>query len=195
MHIDIQKTGKRIVGLILSPTREWRNIKADNDTGAGFIQVALPLMVLNVVVLFFQLGFSQDTLFTSFLKNLILAIGAFLSSFFSLLVSAVVFRELLKNNKVYTSLNEVFSFICFTSVPFLLSAIFVNLISFADLIRIFGFYSFYILAMGVPELFPVEKDKRGTFLLLSMMLIIVVFTLISVVVKAFVQGIAFSMII
>lgn len=193
MHFDIQKTGKRIVGLILRPSGEWQKIKADNAYQSGLRQVALPLMIINAIVLFFQVSIVQDTLFTSFFKTILLATGAFLSSYFSLLVSAIVFRELLKNYKVYTSIHEVFSFICYSSVPFLIAAVFVNLFRFADLIRLFGFYSFYILALGIQAFYPIPKEKRGTFLILSMMLMIVAFTIVSVFVKAIIQGIALSL--
>jgi len=177
-----------LINFIFRPTQAWKSIQKNNLVQQGFTKVGLPMIILhaliNLAIHLLKEGLSNESVYSS----LIIGTGTITGSLLAIILSAYLLRALLKNEKITVTGTFVISLLSYAAIPFYIAGILASILPSLQFIHVFGFYSFYILAIGVKELLSLPEEKRGNFIILSSLLIIAVFSIVAVINAAVVSA-------
>jgi len=170
--------------LISQPNEEWLKIK-EEDTP---YRVLLKGYVLPLIILFIGSSVLGRVLFTdkielTFLIRIIYVVKDALIPFIGIYVSSLIINEIVPRFSNVKNLNRTFQLMGYSFTPYLLTlfikGLLANYSSLNNFLSFFSLYGFYLMWIGCPVILDIRKEDKINFILLSGLVIIGVFTLMT----------------
>lgn len=174
-----KKLFTRVTEVTFYPKRFWVSQKGNNETCATLWMVYfIPLMVLVAISVFLGEFFRNSNFYTGFaLLKAMREILLFVLQFF---IAAFFTNELIKTFD--GEKNSVLSkkLVLFSLTPFLLVSMVTGLFPFLYVADILGLYGFYIFWLGASELLDIPEQKKGSYILITIVVNFFVFSFFSI---------------
>jgi len=189
----------RVKNICLSPNTEWPVIEAEQtDTATLYKSYIAPLAAIPAVFGFFGLvvvgltmpfvGHYRWGVVSALRMELFQYIGQLLSVF----VCAVVVSKLAPKFGSQENQLQALKLVAYASTPVWIAGVF-NLVPMLAFLIIFAaLYSVYLFYLGVPVLMKTPQDKVIPYMIVSVVVIILVYVVISLVLGVF-GGAAYTM--
>ncbi|MEN8222391.1 MAG: Yip1 family protein [Acidobacteriota bacterium] len=176
---------QRVIGILTKPVDEWKKIKGEQATVAGlFTNYAIILAAIPAIAGFLGLmivGFPIRFPFTFAIANYIFSLlGVFL---LALVIDN--FAPIFDSNKNMTDSTKI---AVYSYTPTWVAGIFYIIPQLGMVAMIAGFYSLYLLYLGIKEIKAPSKAKEAGYFVS----IIVANVIIGIVVYFLIRSIAFS---
>lgn len=166
---------ERVKNIIIKPHEEWKLIKNEETSNNHIVLTyLLPLMAINLVATiigsslfsfkFFYANTMTYTIFSAILGLLILLIILYSISY--------VIKALAPSFGFQTEYSSAFKWMAYSMTPNLIVGIVVGLLPMLYMLGILGLYSFYVLWVGMEELFEIQKDKKIGFYIVSVLILL-----------------------
>ncbi len=179
MEVSIGQFGNKIKGLIIRPVSFWKNEKLEpNGTHQLFAGYFLPLLLLVGVAEFAgQLlkgsGFYLMYPFMRALREILLYLLMYVFSVF-------LSYQLIKPFGGKNNLSAVRKLVAYSLIPVMLVSAVTNLFPFLYILKVLGFYSFFVFMTGVDELLIFPENKRNKYILMTLFANLFIFTFLSI---------------
>ncbi len=182
-----KKIAVEVKEVILNPKKFWK--KTDNYKKADdslFTCFFLPLLILVFVAVFAGELIRVSGL--NYTVPLMKAARIFIVFFLFYFISVYLTNELISafggEKDIYTTRRLV----VFSLAPFLLASIIAGLFPFFYILKIAGFYGFYIFWKGVAALLKFPENKASGYILVSLMANFFVFSFLSILLSKLVNA-------
>ena len=96
------------------------------------------------------------------------------------LIGVYITNELIKTFKGQKDIVSVRKLVLFSMTPFLLVSIVTGLFQFLYVLDILGVYSFYIFWLGANELLDLPKEKKDSYIIITIIVNFFVFSFLSI---------------
>ncbi len=178
---------QRTTNILLNPFETWNEIKTERksrkDIISGFL---LPVsVIIGICSLLGTLFFSKIENSFSFGYVLFNGIISFLVIFLEVYFSCLLIAEITTSFSQETDADAVFALVTYSQTPFFVALAITKLFPQLLFLTILSIYTLYLFWIGIIKLLNVQEDKRIIFLLLSSLVLILIFLLLSVVFNSF----------
>ena len=177
---------------LFNPKSAWQSEKGLDRSFTDIFRDYMPVLVLiPAVASFIGFGFVGFSIggfvrVSTFGWGLSQAISVFLNAYLSVLLSGWVIHMISPRFDCNVSMERAVAMVAFSYTPAWVAGIF-NIIPSLSIIGIAGaIYSLYILYIGFGEMTGVSESKRGNYFIISLLLIIAVYFLLSIILEGFV---------
>ncbi len=180
----------RLKNLILNPKTEWEVIELEGHTKEQLInRYALPLMLM--VALSSIIG---DTIFQSRLTFSIAAIifkALFVIgiAYTGMYISAIIITELATSFNSKKDINSCYRLVIYSLSAYFAISVITNLLPFLSELYILGLYSIYLFWVGSTTVLNTPEDNKVGFVVVSNLIIIGVFSILTLILGAILTGI------
>ncbi|HYX05208.1 MAG TPA: Yip1 family protein [Bacteroidales bacterium] len=181
--MDINAIVNRAINIIVKPAEEWEQVKnEDMPSRQIFLQYLLPFIILMGAASIVGNSLFSTTMFSSFGFGYVLfsAVVNMVISFLGVYISAYIINELAGSFDTAKNINNVFKVVIYSFTPYFVASIITGLVPQLIFIQLFGFYSFYLLWVGMNHLLSPPEDKRAGYVVVSGLIIIGVFAILSI---------------
>ncbi len=181
--------------IILQPNAAWEEIKNEQvDVKQLLTTYVLPLALIGAVASIIGYGIIgyNVPLFgrvASLSWGISQAIISLLSIFLGILISAWVIFKLGPQHGASVKFEDTVKLVAYAYTPSLVAGIFYIFPSLSILVLLAGIYSLYQLYAGLQPVTGVSDEKKTTYFVISLIVMIAVFFLIRLVLGAIVTGI------
>ncbi len=164
---------------ILDPKEFWKKQKETNENFSvqitGFF---IPVLAATGVAVFLGEFFTSSHFYMGYavmkaLRELVLFILQFS-------ISVYLTNELIKTFKGQKDIISVRKLVLYSMTPFLLVSIVTGLFQFLYVLDILGVYSFYIFWLGANELLDLPKEKKDSYIIITIIVNFFVFSFLSI---------------
>jgi len=168
MKFAISKLGEDIKELIISPKRFWLGKKEEEANESLFLNYLMPLLIVLAVAVFVGDFFKRSDFFFEYpilkmiQETLLFVLQYFVGVFFT--------KELMKTFGGEKNVNIARKLVAYSLIPLLLVSIITGLFEYFSILKVLGFYSFYLFWLGAEVLVELPKEKEYKY---SMMVIFV----------------------
>ncbi len=181
--MDINTIVNRAINIIVKPVEEWEQVKNEDIRYRQIIiQYLLPFLILIGAASIVGNSLFSPTMFASFGFGYVLfsAIVTMVITFFGVYFSAYLINELAVSFNTSKNINNVFKVVIYSFTPYFVASVLTGLIPQLIFIQLFGFYSFYVLWVGMNHLLAPPEDKKAGYVVVSGLIIIGVFAILSI---------------
>lgn len=172
--------------MILTPKKEWEVIASEESTAASvFIGYLLPLVIIVAIANF--IGYSIFGVnsplgkIVGFGWGVRYAILTFANYIVGTFLAAYVISFLAPSFKGEKNYRKAFKLVVYSYTPILVAGLLYIIPALGTLVLIAAIYSLYILYLGIGLMTGVPKEKQTTFLIVSIVVLIVVYAIVSLV--------------
>jgi len=194
--MDFNKLFQRAKQIMLQPVPEWEAIKAENTSYKQLIKdYAIPMIVLVLVAaliggLLFHTGhrLTFGYLIATLLISLLVTAGG-------LYLSALVINEIVPSFGAQKNLDSTFNLLIYSCTAFFVcyaAAKLLDIFPLNVLFNLCGLYSFYLFFTGTTPILGIQQDRKGTFTLVSALIMIGIFVILSLILGAIFAGVLYS---
>ncbi|MCG6188410.1 Yip1 family protein [Maribellus maritimus] len=165
---------------ILNPKDFWMTQKESTETHAqritGFF---LPLLGLAAVAVFLGEFFRSSHFYMGY--AVLKAMREIVLFVLQYLLAVYFTNELIKTFKGEKNIEVVRKLVLFSMTPFLVVSILTGLFQFLYVLDILGIYSFYIFWLGANELLELPKEKKDSYIIITILVNFFVFSFLSII--------------
>ncbi len=190
--MNIQEIIDRTKGIIVNPEAEWQKIDSEISTSKDvFFNYVFPYLLLNFVAavagsfIFPRLWFSPSYIIAT-------AVSSFLVYVIVLFVTPYIIKALGNSFGSEVDLNKAFKLIAYSFTPSYVIGILTGLIPVLGVLGILGLYGLYIMWFGFGVLFKTPEDKKVGFYIVTLLIIIGEFFILSFILGAIVASLFLS---
>ena len=181
--MNIGNLYQRTSNILLNPFETWKEIKTERKSKNELVsQFLLPISItVGICSLFGTLFFSK--IGDSFSIGYVIFNGiiSFLVLFLEVYFSALLISEIATSFSPETDSDSAFSLVIYAQTPLYVSLAVVKLFPQLLFLIVLSIYTIYLFWIGSLKLLKVPEDKRIIFLMLSMLVIIIIFLLLSLI--------------
>ena len=169
----------RIKEVILNPKSFWEKQKESAESHRQMLTgYFLPLLVIIAIAVFLGEFFRSSHFYIGYaLLKAVREIVLFILQYF---IAVFFTNELLKTFGGEKNIQVSRKLILFSITPFLLVSMVTGLIQFLYVVDILGVYSFYLFWMGAKELVELPEQKKGSYILITIVINFFVFSFLSI---------------
>lgn len=169
----------QIKDVILNPKSFWTSLKEDEKTlKKPMVEFFIPLLVIVAVAVFLGEFFRSSHFYMGYaalkaLREVVLfVLQYYIAVFFT--------NELLKTFGGEKDIHLSRNLILFSMTPFLLVSVVTGLFQFLYVVDILGVYGFYLFWLGAKELVVLPEQKKGSYILITIVVNFFVFSFLSI---------------
>ncbi len=168
MEFAFSKLVGEIKQLIINPKGFWSDKKDEEGTASLFVLYLLPILFVLAIAVFMGEFFRRSDFFFEYpVLKAVRVITLFVLQYF---IAVFFTKELMKTFGGEKNVVVARKLVAFSMIPLLLVAIVTGLFEYFNVLKVLGFYSFYIFWIGAEALVEVPKDKEYKY---SMMVIFI----------------------
>lgn len=185
----------RAKDIVLKPKETWEIIAQEPTAQKDLIMsYILPLAIIPAIASLIGYGFVGINLpligkVSSVEWGLNQAITSFAGTFLGIFISGWVISLLAPNYNTKLSMDDAIKLVAYSYTPSLIAGVLYLVPALSIVAVIAGIYGLYILYLGFKPITKVADDKAGTYFVVSLLLIIVVFVVLSIVLGLILAGI------
>ena len=173
--INYKSILERSFNLLHNPSLEWEKI-SEEKPDMKFIIGSFLLPWLIILTISAGLGIYLFTsrftfTFTYLIGRMILV---FITTGSSIMLSAWVISEAMPNFNLQKDINKSFAIICYSITPYMIVATVAYLLPIFGIVKIFAFYSIYVMYMGFPHIMDIHDNNRIEFTAVSSIALIII---------------------
>ena len=184
MHFAVLDFLRRMAGFLFFPVKTWEQVSHESKPGSQvFTNYALPLLFISGFADFFYHLNMPDIHWERYSWAASAFILSIISDAFSIAISAWLLALLGQNFRLNASYSVLLKIVSYSITAFALVSAAVKFIPEAGILYILGFYSFYILFQGFNAFFIFPGDKKTSFVFISILLFIVVFSITGILIQ------------
>jgi hypothetical protein len=181
---NIIRIKNRIQQINMNPHQEWVVIQSEPESISWNMKnYVFPITISITLVTFFgyilALAFYNYSATYVFIKTL----AVFCESFFTLYVSSLLIPELSARFGIPVPKDKIFKLLTFSFTAFyttlMVAGILANHKNLGSFLKFLGFYGIYPFWIGCDSLLALKPDKKNKFLVISLLVVIIVYTLIN----------------
>jgi hypothetical protein len=181
--MDYKPLLQRVWKINRSPELEWKVIAAEPGSLWHLKKFAIPFAAFIAAVTllgnFFIMGIHDFSFAYIFVKSII----SFLVSFFSMFVSALIMNEVVGFFDVPKNTHKIFKLFIYSFTAFwtasAIAGFMANYITLGKFLKFMGLYGIYPYWIGVTSLLGLKDEKRNTFIVISLIVVVSVYLLIT----------------
>jgi len=194
--INIDHLLNRIKLVVINPKEAWGKI-TDEPTSSKELVVSymLPLVLIPTIASFIGYGLiGSNTYFqsSSISWGLNQAILAFAGAFLGVFISAWCIHKLAPSFGTQTSMNKTLKLVVYAYTPSWLAGVFSLVPTLAILGLVASIYSLYILYTGFGVMTNVSEEKKTSYFIISLIVIIGVSLILSLILGAILVSIGLT---
>lgn len=178
------------MGIITSPNTEWQKINQESTSFSSLLTgYVLPLALVSAAANFIGQGFIGTSVL-GFKVGGTISFGAysalmiFIQTMLSFYVTSHVVDMLAPNFQSQKNIDRTAQLVAYSSTPSLVGGILGVIPSLAVIGGLFSLYSLYLLYLGLPVLKETPLDKRISYIVVSILLLLVIYVVIGAVLGA-----------
>lgn len=176
--IDLNFIINRFRNIVFSPSTEWDIIKSEKHD----IQKILTTYLIPIIITIGIADLLGGLIFQSFYSltfRVLSAIITMIIPFSSILLSSYLISLLSPSFGAKSDLTSSIKLVTYSYSIQLLLSILINLLPFFSVLGILGLYFIFIIWQGVVPLMEVAEEKKVSFVILAVLIIIIISLLIS----------------
>lgn len=186
--INIEYLIDRVKLVLVQPKEAWAKISNEQTDLKDFLMsYVLPLVLIPTIASFIGyglIGMGSYFKVASLSWGLHQAILAFLGAFLGVFVSAFCIHKLALAFNTQVSLTNAIKLVAYSYTPSWLAGVFNVLPSLSIISLLAGIYSLYILYIGFVPITNVSEEKKTSYFIVSLILVIAVSVIVSLVIGA-----------
>lgn len=186
--INIEYLIDRVKLVLVQPKEAWAKISNEQTDLKDFLMsYVLPLVLIPTIASFIGyglIGMGSYFKVASLSWGLHQAILAFLGAFLGVFVSAFCIHKLAPAFNTQVSLTNAIKLVAYSYTPSWLAGVFNILPSLSIISLLAGIYSLYILYIGFVPITNVSEEKKTSYFIVSLILVIAVSVIVSLVIGA-----------
>lgn len=194
--INLEYIIDRVKLVVLRPKDAWEKISKEEIQLKDFlVSYVLPLVLIPTIASFIGyglIGMGSYFKVASFSWGLHQAILAFLSAYLGLMISAFCMHKLASSFHTSLSLPNAFKLVGYAYTPSWLAGVFYMVPGLSILGLVAGIYSLYILYIGFVPVTNVGEDKKISYFIISLIVIVAVSIVLSFVIGAMLLAIGLN---
>ena len=185
----------RAKDIVLKPKETWEVIAQEPTAQKDLIMsYILPLAIIPAIASLIGYGFVGINLpligkVSSVEWGLNQAITSFAGTFLGIFISGWIISLLAPSYNTKLSMDDAIKLVAYSYTPSLIAGVLYLIPALSIIAVVAGIYGLYILYLGFKPITKVADDKAGTYFVVSLLLIIVVFVVLSVVLGLILAGI------
>lgn len=176
--IDLNFIVNRLRNIIYFPAKEWDVIKDEKHEIQKILITYLIPIILTIGLADLLGGLIFESFFSVTFRTLS-AIIAMLIPFVTILISSFLISFLAPSFGAKNDLSSSLKLVAYSYSIQLILSIIINLLPFLSILGIIGFYYIFIIWHGVIPVMQVSVEKRVSFTILSVLIILVISILCS----------------
>jgi hypothetical protein len=174
----------RIIGFIFSPRKTWNEVKKESSSGISvFTGYVLPLLFISGLSDFFFHLNMPEVMADKYSWAVLAFVFSVLGDSASIFLSAYMLSLLGYNYKIEASYSQFLKIISYSITAFALVSALVKIVPELNILYFMGFYSFYILYVGLDRFFTFPENKKPAIVFISILLIIVIFSVVGILIN------------
>lgn len=161
--------------LLVNPKGFWNSKKVEEESGRSlFLKYLVPMFSVLAIAVFIGEFFKRSDFFFEYpilkaLRELLLfVLYYFISVFFT--------KELMKTFGGEKNTELARKLVAYSIIPFLSISILTGLIEYFSVIKVLGFYSFYLFWIGVETLSEIPDNKKHKYSLIVIFISLMVYS-------------------
>lgn len=194
--INIDHLLNRIKIVVINPKEAWGKIKDELISSKELVvDYMFPLVLIPTIASFIGYGLiGSNTFFrtTSISWGLNQAILAFAGAFLGVFISAWCIHKLAPSFGTQTSMNKTLKLVVYAYTPSWLAGVFYLVPTLGVLGLVASLYSLYILYTGFGVMTDVSEDKKTSYFVVSLIVIIGVSLILSLILGAILVSIGLT---
>ena len=194
--INIDHLLNRIKIVVINPKEAWAKIKNELISSKELVvDYMLPLVLIPTIASFIGYGLiGSNTYFqsSSISWGLNQAILAFAGAFLGVFISAWCIHKLAPSFGTQTSMNKTLKLVVYAYTPSWLAGVFYLVPTLGILGLIASIYSLYILYTGFGVMTNVSEEKKTSYFIISLIVIIGVSLILSLILGAILVSIGLT---
>lgn len=177
MKFAFSKLGVEIKQLIINPKGFWLGKKEEDGNDALFLSYLLPLLIVLAVAVFVGDFFKRSDFFFEYpilrmiQETLLFVLQYFIGVFFT--------KELMKTFGGQKNVMLARKLVAYSLIPLLLVSIVTGLFEYFSILKVLGFYSFYLFWVGAELLVELPKGKEYKYSMMVIFVNLFVFSFLS----------------
>jgi len=187
----------RVKQILVSPKIEWLTIEAENEPHVKvFTNYVVPLALIPAIAAFIGYGLIGYTVLGVHVGSISWGIRSAIMQYILMLggtyVTSFIINALAENFGARKDLNQAFSLVAFAYTPMFIAGICYILPSLSWIALFAGLYSLYLLYIGLQPMMKVSAEKQTTYFVISLIVLIVVWAVLSMILSAILLPSAFA---
>jgi hypothetical protein len=179
----------RVKNILVTPKTEWQVIDSENSLHAKvFTSYVIPLALIPAIAAFIGYGLIGVHGLHLFGWGIRWAITQFILMAGGVYVTALVINLLAEGFGGKKNFDKAFSLVAYAYTPAFIGGIFYILPSLSSLSWIASLYSLYLLYIGLQPLMKQPEDKTTTYFIVSLLVFVVAFGVLSAILTAIIVG-------
>ena len=188
----------RVKGIILNPKNEWNAIQQEQTSSTELLKnYMIPLVIIPVVASIIGYGIIGRNLpyvghvgsFSIGLRHAILMLVNMIAGVY---LTAFVIDALAPSFSATRNYNNAFRLVVYSYTPMLVAGVFYILPVLSVIVLFASIYGLYILYIGLKPMMQVPEEKITVYFIVSLIVLIAVYSVLSVILTAIVIRPAFS---
>jgi hypothetical protein len=194
MNLKSLKT--RIERINLHPATEWDVIKNEPGCLWHLKKVAIPMTLTAALAVFAGNLFIMKIYDYPFAYVLVKSVVSFVVSFFSMFVSSLIINELNEHFSLEKNIHKSLKLFIYSFTAFWLASTIAGIMAdyktLGKFIKFLGLYGAYPYWIGVSKVLGINGDKKTKYVLVSLLTVVVVYTLLSWSLNFVVKGVYYT---
>lgn len=173
----------RIKNMLLNPKIEWEIVESEEtDPKTLMLTYLLPLALISAIASFIGFGLIGQNVLNVHIGSFGFGIRQAVTSFISTVVGAFVTAYVIDYLATYfgaqKNLNQAFKLVTYSYTPMMVAGILFIIPSLSILVTIAGLYGLYLLYIGLQPLMKCTDDKKTSYFVISIIVVIVVYAVL-----------------
>jgi hypothetical protein len=188
----------RVKGIILNPKNEWNTIQQEQASSTDLLKnYLLPLVIIPVVASFIGNGIiGRNLLYAGHVGSLSIgiryAVLMLVNMIAGVYLTAFVIDALAPSFSATRNYNNAFRLVVYSYTPMLVAGVFYILPALSFIVFLASIYGLFILYIGLKPMMQVPEEKITVYFVVSLIVLIAVYSILSVILTAIVIRPVFS---
>ena len=183
----------RVKQILVSPKTEWPIIDSENDSHVKVLTTyVLPLAAIPAIAAFIGSGLIGYTVFGHHFASVSLGIKQAIVQYITMVggvyLTAFVINILSANFNSRKDFDKAFSLVAYAYTPAFIGGIFNIYHALVFLAGLASIYSLYLLYIGLTPMMKTPDDKRTSYFVVSLLVMVAAFFILSLVLAAIFVG-------
>ncbi len=179
----------RAKNIIMTPKTEWPVIAGEEpNVGQVISAYVVPLALIPTLASIVGYGI-VGLIVTSLRWGLALGLVQFVTAVIAVYLTAFVIDFLAPNFGSQKNIGRAVQLVAYAFTPFWVAGVFYILPTLGILAWVAGLYSIYLIYLGLPVLMKTPQDKTVSYLVISIIVVILVYWVVNMILKVIFLGI------
>ena len=186
----------RVKNILVSPKTEWQTIESENDSSATLLtKYVLLLAAIPAIAAFIGYGLIGYSIlghhFSSVGWGIRQAIVQYITMVGGIYLTAFIIDLLATNFGAQKNFDKAFSLVAYAYTPAFIGGIFYIYHPFTILACLASIYGLYLLYIGLEPMMKVPTEKRTSYFVVSLLVMIAAFFILSLILTTIIIGSAY----